>query len=174
MKYSENWAMWKTNVGPGTCFKCLARNKRIFFIDELIQKQEPPLHPNCKCERIHIQTIVAGNATNLGTNGADWWIKYLQELPEYYITREEAKNAGWIDWKGNLANVAPKKMLFGGIFKNKKDILPEKEGRIWFEADINYNDGYRNKHRIVFSNDGLIFVTYDHYETFAEIIGEEK
>ena len=39
-------------------------------------------------------------------------------------------------------------------------------------TDINYTGGYRNKQRIVFSSDGLIFVTYDHYETFIEIIGE--
>lgn len=41
--------------------------------------------------------------------------------------------------------------------------------RIWYEADINYTGGFRNGHRIVYSNDGLIFVTYDHYNTFYEI-----
>lgn len=41
---------------------------------------------------------------------------------------------------------------------------------MWHE---NYTGGYRNTQRIVFSNDGLIFVTYDHYKTFAEITGEE-
>lgn len=44
-------------------------------------------------------------------------------------------------------------------------------GRIWYEADINYYEGRRNKHRILFPNDGLIFVTYDHYLTFYEIDG---
>jgi len=42
-------------------------------------------------------------------------------------------------------------------------------GRIWYEADLNYIHGKRNGQRIVFSNDGLIFVTYDHYKTFYEI-----
>ena len=46
-------------------------------------------------------------------------------------------------------------------------------GADWYEADINYTGGYRNKQRLLFSNDGLIFVTFDHYETFAEIIGED-
>ena len=41
---------------------------------------------------------------------------------------------------------------------------------IWYEADINYSDGYRALHRILYSNDGLIFVTYDHYKTFVEIV----
>ena len=64
-------------------------------------------------------------------------------------------------------------MIFGGIYQNRNHHLPEANGRIWYEADINYKGGYRNKQRLLFSNAGLIFVTYDHYETFAEIIGEE-
>ena len=65
-------------------------------------------------------------------------------------------------------------MIFGGIYKNKDGILPYREGRIWYEVDINYTSGRRNKQRVVFSNDGLIFVTYDHYETFIEITGEGR
>jgi len=42
--------------------------------------------------------------------------------------------------------------------------------RIWYEADIDYQRGYRGLSRIVYSNDGLIFVTYDHYRTFIEIV----
>ena len=53
---------------------------------------------------------------------------------------------------------------------NSDGHLPQKPGRIWYEADINYTPGRRNLHRILWSNDGLIFVTYDHYETFYEII----
>ena len=47
--------------------------------------------------------------------------------------------------------------------------LPVSQGRIWYEADINYTGGKRNRERILYSNDGLIFVTYDHYQTFYEI-----
>lgn len=50
--------------------------------------------------------------------------------------------------------------------------LPEKYGRIWYEADVNYTGGYRNGERIVYSNDGLIFYTNNHYETFYEIVEE--
>ena len=44
---------------------------------------------------------------------------------------------------------------------------------------INYglkNSGKRNRQRIVYSNDGLIFVSYDHYQTFYEItkLGENN
>ena len=65
---------------------------------------------------------------------------------------------------------APGKMATMGIYQNKNGHLPVAPGRIWYEADINYYSGRRNAHRILWSNDGLIFVTYDHYTTFMEII----
>lgn len=52
---------------------------------------------------------------------------------------------------------------------NKAKKLPITPGRVWYEADINYEDGYRNRQRILYSNDGLIFASYDHYHTFYEI-----
>ena len=63
-------------------------------------------------------------------------------------------------------------MLTGGVYNNDDGHLPMNTNRQWYEADINYSTGRRNKQRIVWSNDGLIFVTYDHYETFYEIVGE--
>lgn len=60
-------------------------------------------------------------------------------------------------------------MLFKGFYENRDGHLPSAPGRIWYEADINYEVGYRGTERILFSNDGLIFVTYDHYHTFVEI-----
>lgn len=94
-------------------------------------------------------------------------------MPEYYITKEQAEHIGWVGRRGNLAKIAPGYMIFGGVYKNKDGILLYKENRIWYEADINYKKGYRNSERIVFSNDGLIFVTYDHYKNFIEIIAWE-
>lgn len=173
MRYSKNWIRWVTSISLTTCLKCFLRHGRIYSYDELEQIGEPQLHPNCRCSLKRLISILAGEATNLGTNGADWWVKYLKELPDYYITKSEAKRRGWKNWKGNLAEVAPGCMIFGGIYYNDNQVLPKKDGRIWYETDINYINGYRNKQRLVFSNDGLIFVTYDHYETFAEIIGEE-
>lgn len=60
-------------------------------------------------------------------------------------------------------------MYTNGVFHNQDDTLPDSPGRIWYEADLNYYHGKRNKHRIVWSNDGLVFVTYDHYNTFIEV-----
>ena len=71
--------------------------------------------------------------------------------------------------KGNLDDVAKGKMIGGDVYRNRDGHLPQKEGRVWYEADINYTSGPRGTERILYSNDGLIFVTYDHYQTFYEI-----
>ena len=65
--------------------------------------------------------------------------------------------------------IQPGAIIGGDVYKNKKEILPFAPGRVWYEADINYTGGYRGSQRLLYSNDGLIFVTYDHYNTFYEI-----
>lgn len=75
----------------------------------------------------------------------------------------------WIDYLGILGAVAPDKIIGGDIYRNRNGHLPDVPGRIWYEADINYDSGYRNFHRLIYSNDGLIFATYDHYLTFIQI-----
>ena len=69
----------------------------------------------------------------------------------------------------NLRQVAENGIIGGDVYKNIDGRLPSSNGRIWYEADINYTGGARNSSRIIYSNDGLIFVTYDHYLTFNEI-----
>ncbi len=98
-------------------------------------------------------------------------IPYLKEnhrLPDYYITKKEARRAGWKPEKGNLCEVLPGKIIGGDIFTNRQNAVPDKKGRKWFEADLDYNCGNRGANRVIFSNDGLIFVTYDHYNTFEQ------
>ena len=108
--------------------------------------------------------------------GRDEWADYSlvhdRKLPDRYLTKEEAEKLGWKRNLGNLSEVAPGKLLGGNIYENRKGLLPEAAGRIWYEADINYTSGYRGTERILYSNDGLMFVTYDHYQTFYEITGE--
>ena len=173
MAYSVNWIIWRALIKSTTCEECFSRNGKIYSFDDLIIIGESQLHPNCGCWLERMRAIKAGNATDLGTDGADWWVKYLNKLPEYYISKGYARQIGWMSPIGNLAEVAPGFMIFGGIYQNRDHRLPEVQGRIWYEADINYTGGYRNKQRLLFSNDGLVFVTYDHYKTFAEITGEE-
>lgn len=114
-----------------------------------------------------MRAIKAGNAT---VDGVDYYVKINHKLSDCYISVEEAKALGWKPFLGNLDKVAPEKLLTNGVFQNREHKLPEKNGRIWYEAGINYSGGFRNSMRIVFSDDGLVFVTYDHYQTFYEII----
>lgn len=98
-------------------------------------------------------------------------VSYLKEhgnLPNYYITKSEAKSQGWVPSQGNLCEVLPGRAIGGDVWTNRQKSLPTKSGRRYFEADLNYNCGNRNAYRVVYSNDGLIFVTHDHYRTFDE------
>ena len=85
------------------------------------------------------------------------FVKKHVKLPDY-----------WNASKGNLCNVLPGKAIGGDIFTNREGQLPQKKGRKWFEADLNYNCGHRNADRLLFSGDGLLFVTFDHYKTFTQ------
>lgn len=166
---STRYLTWKANLDLGTCLLCREMSGKIYEAGEIIDP-EPPMHPNCRCKIEPLQSLLAGTATKSRTLGADWWLKTYGKLPDYYISRQDAKAAGWIDYLGNLNLVLSGKMISGGIYKNKDGHLPSSPGRVWYEADINYTRGWRGLERILFSNDGLIFVTYDHYGTFYEIV----
>ena len=166
---SEKYKNWIAIIDLKTCVDCKRYHGKIWLIDEEAEK-EPPLHPRCRCDIIKMTTIEAGTATIKRKSGADWYLKYYARLPEYYLSRKEAEKRGYIPELGNLDSSCPDKIIFGGEYKNFNRHLPAKIGRTWYEADINYRGGYRNTQRILFSNDGLIFVTFDHYETYFEII----
>lgn len=100
------------------------------------------------------------------------YIDTYGELPDNFITKNEAYDLGWNSKEGNLWDVAEGKSIGGDRFGNYEGILPEEDGRQYYECDIDYEGGYRNSKRIVYSNDGLIFYTEDHYETFEEIVYE--
>ena len=165
---STRYQHWISVNDLHRCLLCEENQGRIWLIEEQ-PDPIPPLHPNCRCVIELMKTITAGTATVNGTDGADWTLKYLGELPDYYVSYDMAVAAGWRSTKWP-SNFIPDKMITGGEFENKKSQLPRKDGRIWYEADINYVTGKRNAQRVVWSNDGLIFVTYDHYKTFYEIV----
>lgn len=101
------------------------------------------------------------------------YIATYGHLPDNFITKKEAKALGWVSSEGNLGEVAPGKSIGGDYFGNFEGNLPEKEGREYHECDIDSDGGYRGAKRIVYSNDGLIYYTEDHYETFELLYGEE-
>ena len=100
------------------------------------------------------------------------YLETYGELPDNYLTKKEAMALGWNSKEGNLWEVADGMSIGGDKFGNREGILPEKDGRVYYECDIDYEGGYRNEKRIVFSNDGLIYYTEDHYESFEELSNE--
>ena len=93
-------------------------------------------------------------------------------LPDNYITKDEAEDLGWTG--GSVENYAPGYAIGGDYFGNYEDLLPKEKGRTYYECDID-TDGYhsRGSRRIVYSNDGLIYYSPDHYESFILLYGEE-
>lgn len=97
------------------------------------------------------------------------YLTFFGELPDNYLTKREAQALGWDSRKGNLWQVADGCSIGGDRFGNYEGQLPDAKGRRWTECDIGFDGGYRGGKRIVFSSDGLIYYTADHYETFDEI-----
>lgn len=100
---------------------------------------------------------------------------YLQtygKLPDNFITKDEARKLGWEG--GSVEDYAPGYAIGGDKFGNREGLLPEAEGRRYYECDID-TDGRdsRGAKRLVYSNDGLIYYTDDHYESFTLLYGEE-
>lgn len=100
------------------------------------------------------------------------YISIYDHLPSNFITKKEAQALGWEG--GSLEPYAPGKCIGGSRFGNYEGLLPEKEGRVYTECDIDtLGAEKRGARRIVFSNDGLIYYTEDHYESFELLYGEE-
>ncbi len=95
------------------------------------------------------------------------------ELPDNFLTKSEARELGWKASKNDLSDVAPGYALGGDTFGNREKLLPEKKGRTWRECDCDYLSGPRNEHRIVYSNDGLVYYTPDLYQTFLQLYPSE-
>ena len=97
------------------------------------------------------------------------YIHTYGRLPGNFISKTKARAAGWVSSKGNLDKVCPGMSIGGSEFYNDDGQLPDAKNRRWTECDIDYHGGYRGAERIVFSNDGLIFYTDDHYKTFEQL-----
>lgn len=94
-------------------------------------------------------------------------------LPDNFITKSKAKKLGWDNSKKNMNSVCKGCSIGGDRFGNREGLLPDKDGRIYYECDIDFDGKNRGTKRIVFSNDGLIYYTDDHYESFELLYGEE-
>ncbi|MCR5845212.1 MAG: ribonuclease [bacterium] len=97
------------------------------------------------------------------------YIHTYGHLPSNYITKQEAQDAGWHSSENNLGKACPGKSIGGDHFGNYEKRLPTAKGRKYYECDIDTKGKSRGAKRIVYSNDGLVFYTEDHYESFEQL-----
>lgn len=98
------------------------------------------------------------------------YIHTYGHLPGNFVTKDEARSAGWEG--GGLDKYLPGMCIGGDRFGNREGLLPDAPGRIWTECDVNtLGADSRGAERIVFSNDGLVYYTGDHYESFELLYG---
>lgn len=120
------------------------------------------------------ERALADFARTAGLQQIDPFVETIQtldrtgRLPGRYVTKERARSLGWRPGD-DLCRVAPGMSIGGDRFGNREGRLPAKPGRQYQEADLDFACGRRGARRLVFSNDGLRFVTTDHYETFHEV-----
>ena len=91
------------------------------------------------------------------------------KLPKHFISKKDAEEQGFRFGEGDFGEAFPGMSVGGSRFGNYEGQLPEKAGRRYYECDIDYQGGRRNAKRIVYSNDGLIFYTDDHYKSFTQL-----
>lgn len=99
------------------------------------------------------------------------YIHLYGDLPDNYVTKQEAEDAGWSG--GNVERYTGEGTAIGGSrFGNREGLLPKEQGRTYTECDIDtVGRSSRGARRVVFSNDGLIYYTGDHYESFELLYG---
>ncbi|MFO0294394.1 MAG: ribonuclease domain-containing protein [Rhodospirillales bacterium] len=119
-------------------------------------------------------TRLAAFARELRLRDVDGFVETIRSLrtqgrlPARYVTKREAEALGWRPGE-DLCRAAQGRTIGGDRFHNRERRLPDASGRIWREADLDFACGRRGARRLVFSSDGLIFVTVDHYESFREV-----
>ena len=143
-------------------------------VEEILQETETLEEPETlEPSEISLETEILEDGTYTSKEEVAEYIVLYGHLPDNFITKKEAKALGWVSSEGNLGKVAPGKSIGGDYFGNFEGNLPEKDGREYHECDIDSDGGYREAKRIIYSNDGLVYYTADHYETFELLYGEE-
>ena len=132
---------------------------------------EPILPQESVSVDITTETLLREDGSYTAKEDVALYIHIYGCLPENFITKDEARDLGWEG--GGLEDYAPGKCIGGDRFGNYEGLLPDAEGRTWTECDIDtLGKDSRGAKRIVFSNDGLIYYTDDHYESFELLYGE--
>ena len=119
------------------------------------------------------QPAIAEDGSYTSKDEVALYIHTYGHLPENYITKDEAYDLGWKS-EGTLDEGAPGMSIGGDYYGNYEGVLPDEPGREYHECDIDYESGNRNGKRIVYSNDGNIYYTEDHYNSFEHLYGDDE
>ena len=178
----ENWLV----TTPGVVFAIATAVRSLTEIGDGVLIQ-PPVYPPFfstvteNGRRLVESPLVQENGTLLVEDGSystpekvAEYLHFYGHLPQNYLTKQEAKALGWAASQGNLWEVAEGKSIGGDRFGNREGLLPEADGRTWYECDVNYMGGFRGAERLLYSSDGLIYYTDDHYASFTLVYGEEE
>lgn len=143
-------------------------------IDDMLLSEDEaePLQPQEESQPQQQEKLPAIDENGSYTSKDDvaLYIHTYGHLPHNFITKNEARELGWEG--GSVEDYAPGCSIGGDRFGNYEGVLPE--GKKYTECDIDtLGKSSRGAKRIVFSNDGCIYYTDDHYETFELLYGEE-
>lgn len=134
-------------------------------------KEIKPVTEDEPVEEIPEGLTVAEDGIYTSRDEVALYIHTYGHLPSNFISKTKARNNGWNG--GALTGKNEGKCIGGSVFENREGKLPDAEGRRWTECDINtLGAKSRGVERIVFSNDGLIYYSPDHYETFILLYGD--
>lgn len=140
---------------------------------EDVQDAEPSYPPEDSGSIPSSDTQIDRDGTYTTPHEVAAYIHLYGTLPKNFITKSDASALGWKSSEGNLWEVTDHMSIGGDKFGNREGLLPKADGRQWYECDVNYEGGYRGAERILYSNDGLIYYTDDHYETFTQLYDAE-
>ena len=142
-----------------------------FLVGYFLGKVNPPDDPIVDPDPVVEVTVKEDGVYDSKEEVALYLITY-NKLPSNYVTKYEARKAGWEG--GSVEPYFPGCCIGGDSFANREGLLPSKKGRSYRECDINtLGTKTRGDERIIYSNDGLIYYTDDHYESFVLLYGEE-
>lgn len=134
--------------------------------------EESPQQPEAPPEQAELEETLDEDGIYTAKDDVALYLHLYNHLPNNFITKKEAQTLGWPG--GSLEPYAPGKCIGGDRFGNREGLLPQADGRTYTECDINtLGADSRGAERLVFSNDGLIYYTGDHYESFTLLYGEE-
>lgn len=138
---------------------------------ETTSKPAPATSADVRTQAPETDKKLDRNGTYTSRDDVALYIHQYGKLPSNFITKAEAQKLGWSG--GGLEKYAPGKSIGGDRFGNYEGKLPKKTGRTYTECDIDtLGASSRGAKRIVFSNDGLVYYTDDHYNTFTLLYGK--